>query len=165
MRYITSIILGLMIGVFIANAQVPTPQNAVAQCETAIAERIKQVGDTYLAKLTKLKSQFQEAGDEEKGVATFKEWSRFLHEKTLSAEDIVEQPEELRQLQKQFISLFAQVPPTVAQEQIATLTDIQQQFIKDGKPDDGLAVQQVIEKIKQRYLAMTATKDSTDPKP
>ena len=148
---------------FAQTAPQPTPnyKDAAAQCETAIAERTKKIGETYSSDVYRLKSQFQKEGDLEKAVVADKEWSRFLNQKSLGAGDIVEQPAELQQVQQKFASMFAQVSQTVAQEQIEALNDIKKQFTRDGKLEDGMAVQQEIEKIKRRYLASAGAEGST----
>ena len=152
------LLLVIMLSSWIAFAET-APQStsnykdAAAQCETAIAERSKKIGDTYSTEVYRLKGQFQKEGDLEKAVVADKEWSRFLNQKSLGAGDIVEQPAELQQLQQKYAGMFAQVSQTVAQEQIEALNDIKKQFTRDGKLDEGMAVQQEIEKIKRRYLA------------
>ena len=162
MRYIVSVISCILIGVFAADAQsIPNYKDAATQCDSAIAERTKKIGETYSSDIYRLKSQFQKEGDLEKAVAADKEWGRFVSQKTLGSGDIVEQPAELQQVQQKFVGLFSQVAQTVAQEQIETLNDIKKQFVRDGKLDEGMAVQQEIEKIKRRYLASVGAEGSS----
>jgi len=152
------LVLILLLSPWIAFAEAP-PQpspsykDAAAQCETTIAERSKKIGDSYSSDVYRLKSQFQKEGDLEKSVAADKEWSRFLNQKTLTTTDVVDQPDELRQVQLRYVELLNQVPQTVAQERIEVLDDIKKQFTRDGKLDEGMAVQQEIDKIKRHYLA------------
>ena len=161
MRHIASFIFCFLIGVFAVTAQsIPNYKDAASQCESAIADRTKKIGETYSSDIYRLKSQFQKEGDLEKAVAADKEWGRFVSQKTLGSGDIVEQPAELQQVQQKFVAMFSQVAQTVAQEQIEALNDIKKQFVRDGKLDEGMAVQQEIEKIKRRYLASVAAEGS-----
>ena len=164
MRYVVSFFFCLLIGIFAVDAQTNQPLNykdASTQCESAIAERTKKISDTYSSEVFRIKSQFQKEGDLEKAVAADKEWGRFVSQKTLGAGDVVEQPAELQQVQQKFVGMFFQVAQTVAQERIEVLTDIKKQFVRDGKLDEGMAVQQEIEKIKRRYVASASAEGST----
>ena len=139
----------------------PTYKDSLTQCESAIVERSKKVSETYSSDVYRLKSQFQKEGDLEKAVAADKEWSRFLNQKSLTKGDVVDQPDELRQVQLKFADLLSQVSQTVAQERIEVLNDMKRQFTRDGKLDEGMAVQQEIDKIKRRYLAQAETAGTT----
>ena len=152
----------LFICTCIAFAQTNQPtsyKDAVAQCESAITEKTKAVGDTYRMEIIRLKNQFQKEGELEKALAIEKEWSRVFNEKTLTTVDIVEQPEELKQVQTKYVALFSQLSQTVVQDRIELLNDLKRQFTKDGKFDDAIAIKQEIEKLQKRYLSQTASDD------
>jgi hypothetical protein len=125
-------------------------------------ERIRQEYDAKLAKrhesyeeaLKELAKRSQDEGDLDATLAIKKELGRYESERSVSAEDVVEKPIRLKQLQDSWIQLHNSEMLEDARQTIAlgerygqALAHLQKTFTRDGKLDEAVKVREVRESL------------------
>lgn len=126
--------------------------SAAAECEKAIAAKKSELADNYSSEVWNLKKRFQKDGDLEKALAADKEWSRSIRLAPLTQEDVVESPEELRELQTAYLRRFDVVAEQAAADFVRKLESEAADLARAGNLADGRVLQQEIDKLKRLYL-------------
>jgi hypothetical protein len=144
----------------------PRAYDQVAEeCKKAVERRRLDLAAQYSSAVHSLKSQFQQEGALDKAIAADKEWTRATDRKPLTAEDVVDAPEELKRLQKDYLAKWETVDEKTAKEFLAKLDVEAGELAKKGMLAEGRVLQQEIAQIKRLYLTESkkTTSDATPP--
>ena len=128
-------------------------EEAAAECKRLVEQQRAELAKQYSAALWGLKEQFQQIGELDKAIATDNELKRSTNGEPLTPDVIVDEPEELKRVQQEYLSKWGKVDAQTASAFLDKLNEEASRLAKKGKLAEGRVLQQQATKIKQAYLA------------
>lgn len=126
------------------------------KCEERIATVERDLLNKYEVSLQELQSALQKSADLEGALAVRSERERVAKDQSLSDKDIVSMPNALRTLQSQTMTKMQELAAQLVSETVPKLVELKRQLTMSGKLDEALAVRGAIERLQNKYLALTA---------
>jgi hypothetical protein len=126
--------------------------DVVTACEEAIRQKRVATQAQYVGELEAMEKSFQAKGALEDLFAVKAEQKRFLETPILAEENLMETPDALRELQREYLELQQHVTTSVAEEFIARLEQQKQALTIEGRLDEAVKAKADVQKISQRYM-------------
>lgn len=134
-----------------ARAEQPSYQDAATKCDEQVQGALAKLAEDYQRELARLRNDLQLSGDLEKTLAVKREETRFGLKKTLAKEDLVESPNQLKELQRTFFADLQRVSEDIARATVIGLDGTKRKLTVEGKLDEATRVQAEIDVILKKY--------------
>lgn len=127
--------------------------NALNNCGHEIETALVGLGKKYAAELESMQLAFQKAGKLEHALTVKNEIRRFDFEKRLADNHLVPGPQELKNLQRKYITAPQPIREDVARTYLRRLEAARNELTVAGKLEEATVAQKQIDAISQKYLA------------